>query len=164
MGRTRMLRGRQARVNHRLDNHTLSLTHLYTHTALNSAAVDLFHTHNTHTPLSETTSDPSPCSCREFECQSEWDGNGVENETDKEASGNVEQLWAKIDKLNRGLSDPGFEPRQNEPQQTNLTDSGSERATKHLPVIVAMGPLDIPAGTIVVWKAHPLVNIGCTTR
>ena len=69
--------------------------------------------------VSFTAPNPSPCLCRESECQKERDGNGVENETDREASGNVEfsedthgQLWAKFDKLYRGLSDPGFEPQQ----------------------------------------------------
>ena len=97
----------------------------HTHTAFTPAAVELFHTHNTHTSLCETTPDPSPCLCQENECKNERDGNGAENETEKEASGNVEQLWAKIDKLNRGLSDPGLETRQNQPKQANLTDMGA---------------------------------------
>ena len=82
--------------------------------------------------VSFTAPDPSPCLCREFECQKERDGNGVDNETDKEASGNVElsedthgQLWAKFDKLYRGLSDPGFETRPENIQEANLTDMGA---------------------------------------
>ena len=98
-----------------MDTH-LNITH--THTPLVSSPLDLI-----TTPASVLTpSDPSPSPCVfwENECQNGWDGNGVEKETDKEASGNVEQLWAKIDKLHRGLSDPGLEP-----QQTNLTDMGA---------------------------------------